>query len=332
MTDIEAYITKHNGIIVYEDKEIQGLKLELKVIESKLQKLSETKNEYINDIEEFNAQYRLKLGEIISKILKLEREILFEQIIQKGKAFRERKDRYEQSKEEYKKLKVEKEDLEKNLDKIDEFDDEYDEIYEKLQKLKKELHKQEDELNKRRKEAKRAKEELEGDPTQQEYRKAKSNYKGFSDEYDEVLKEERYEITDEEKKELKRLFRKAARLCHPDIVTDELKEQAQAIIQELNNAYAKKDLSKVREILRSLENGISFNVSSDTINDIEILKAKIVDIRNKIDHTQQELEAIKKDEVFTIIQEMDDLDMYFEDMKEKLQGKYEALLNADFDK
>ncbi len=39
--DIEEYIKKFTGLVSYEDKEIQGLKLELKVLENKLQDLSE---------------------------------------------------------------------------------------------------------------------------------------------------------------------------------------------------------------------------------------------------------------------------------------------------
>ena len=53
--DIEAYLSRYSGVIVYEDKEVQGLKLELKSLEKKLQTLSELKREYLNDIDEFNT-------------------------------------------------------------------------------------------------------------------------------------------------------------------------------------------------------------------------------------------------------------------------------------
>ena len=60
----------NNKINKYEDKELQSLKLELKILEKKLQKHSAEKNEYLNNIDEFNAQYNLKLGELIQKLSK----------------------------------------------------------------------------------------------------------------------------------------------------------------------------------------------------------------------------------------------------------------------
>ena len=53
--DIETYLSRYSGIIIYKDKEVQGLKLELKSLEKKLQTLSELKREYLNDIDEFNT-------------------------------------------------------------------------------------------------------------------------------------------------------------------------------------------------------------------------------------------------------------------------------------
>ena len=40
MLDIEVYIQKFSGLVVYEDKELQGLRLELKALERKLQELA----------------------------------------------------------------------------------------------------------------------------------------------------------------------------------------------------------------------------------------------------------------------------------------------------
>ena len=42
-------------------------------------------------------------------------------------------------------------------------------------------------------------------------------------------------------------------------------------MQKLNEAYSQKDISKVKEILHSLQNGTSFEVSSETIEDKELL-------------------------------------------------------------
>jgi hypothetical protein len=330
VTDIENYVAQFVGIVVFEDKKIQELKFELKVLEKQLQEIISKKNDYINDIEEFNIMYRLKLGGLISKILEIEKKILRDQVIEKEKIFEGKKKEYEQIKNEYKDLKKKQESLEKELDDMDEFDDAFDEVYEKLQELKKDLKIKEKVLNEKRKDAKQAKEELGDDSTRKKYEEAENDYKEFCNDYFEVLNKERNELTDDEKIELKQLYRKAVKLCHPDIVINELQLQAKSIIQELNDAYDKRDLLKVQEILFSLKNGKSFDIDSAIINDKEILIEKIVEIRQKIAVLEQEIDEIITDETFQTIQEIDDWDAYFEEMEGTLQKQYENLLNSCF--
>ena len=324
--EIEAYLGKFSGLMVYEDEEVVGLKLELKVLEDKLQKLSEHRNEYSNDINEFNTQYNLILGEIITKILDLERQMLYMETIEKELEFNNVKDAYTQCKEELEALKSERDTLEAQLRKMDEFDDDYEKTYEELQTIKQQIDEKEKELYSKRKATKVAKEELDDDPVFREYEKAKSTYEEFNSEYEEVVNEERYSLSEEEQQELKKLFRKAVKLCHPDIVSDELKEEAQAIIQELNSAYAKKDLTKVREILFNLENGITFTSASESVNNKETLQIKIVDIRSKIKIMIEEITELKEDETFNTIQDIEDWDDYFQERKEQLDEKYADLV------
>ena len=323
--EIENYIARFSGVVVYEDKELAGLRLELKKLEAKLQELSGERNEYLNDIKEFNTQYHLHLGSLIKKILKLKEEILYTSIKAKKDAFEDVKKVYEDEKEEYEDLKSKKSAKEDELSEIDEFDDSYDALYEEIQELKEELNQKEKILNEKRKETKKAKEELEEDEVTQEYEDVKNDSEEFSREYEEIQKEDRFEISDEEKKELKQLYRKASKLCHPDIVVDALKEQAHEIMLELNDAYSKKDITKVREILYSLESGNSFDISSDSIDDKELLKSKIIDIRETLDVTEQEIEEIKEEEAFSILQEYDDLEDYFSNQEELLESEYEKL-------
>ena len=85
LKDIENYLSKYSGVVKYVDSEVQGLKLELKSLETKIQKLAEQKTEYLNDIEEFNREYNLHLGELIKEILELKKEILYKQTIKQQK-------------------------------------------------------------------------------------------------------------------------------------------------------------------------------------------------------------------------------------------------------
>jgi len=330
LVDIENYLSKFSGVVIYEDREIEALRLELKILEKKLQNLSEIKTDYLNDIDEFNTLYSLKLGPLISKILHLKRELLQKALKEKQEAFDKAKAEYQSLKEETKDIKSKKQKLEEELEELDEFDDEYDELFEEFETVREELKDKEQALNEKRKKAKYAKEDIEDDPVYEQYEEAKTDYEEFSNEYNEVKEEEknRFEIDDEDKKELKKLFRKASKLCHPDIVTDELKEQATEMMKRLNEAYSQKDLVSVKKILHRLETGTGFEVASDSINDKEILKAKIKEFRENIADIENDIEEIKADDVFGIVSEVNDMDAYLERLEVQLQEEYETLQNS----
>ena len=322
---IENYINKQSGLIPYEDKEAQGLKLELKVLERKLQNLTEQKNDCIIDIDDFNREYSLKLGAVTLKILHLREEMLYQQVIVKEQAFQSRKEEYDKAKGEVENIKKQIEELEGQLENLDEFSDEYDEHYAQYQKLNETLNEKELELNKKRKEAKRAKEELDSDPVNEEYKEAKEDSETFEKEHEEVKAEESYDLNTEQLKELKALYRKACRLCHPDIVADELKDQAHKIMSELNAAKKKNNLEKVKEILYSLQSRERFDTASDTIYDKDLLKTKIINIKNKIELLQTEIHDLEISEAYKIIKGIDDRNEYFDEVNSQLVEELEQL-------
>jgi len=71
-------------------------------------------------------------------------------------------------------------------------------------------------------------------------------------------KQQKFDLSEEEKKELKKKFRIASVICHPDKVNDQFKEIAQNMFIELKKAYDENDLKKVSEILMDLEKGNYF--------------------------------------------------------------------------
>ncbi len=252
--EINAYLKVFSGIILYEDRELQ---LELKVLEEKLQNLSTQKDEYLNDINEFNVEYHLHFGELIHKILRLEEEILLASL-------KKMQENFETSTEEYSSLK-------------------------------------------------------------EEYIEIKLDSEEFDAEYEEIMREDRKELDEEEKTELKRLFKKASKLCHPDIVSGELREKATEIMQELNDANSKRDINKIKEILFSLESGNDFKVFSDTIQDKDLLKSKIVEIREMIKQKELEIQEIEDADVMKIIANYKDINIYFNEVKKQLEEEYNNL-------
>ena len=314
-------------LLVSEDIEIKELKQKLKSLEEVLEQLVEEKTEYLTNIEEFNTQYNLHLGELLKTILSLRKEILYKKTIKQQKL----KDKYEKDIKTYEDTKVTIDEiketivqLEEVLENIDEDNEDYTEIKNAYDELQVELETLESELKVQEKELEKAKEFIENEDIKNEYEEAKTHYKQYENEYENVKKaqKENIKLNDEEKIELKKLYKKAAKLCHPDIVPDELKEKAHKIMQELNEAYSKQDLNKIKSILTSLETtGFGLLVVSDSIDDKEILRAKLEEFKENIFILEEEIEDIKLDDTFVTISELNDWDEYFENLINELQTK-----------
>jgi len=330
LKEIETYLARYGGLVEYVDSDIQGLKLELKALESKLQELVEQKTDYLNDIEEFNREYNLYLGELIKEILNLKKEILYKKTIKQQKAkekYKEEKQTFEDTKETIAELTSTIAEIEDALENIDEDNENYKEFTKAYNELKEDIEKLEDELERQEEELEKTKEFIQDEDIQDEYKDVKSHYEEFENEYKYIKEASKNSVTlsDEEKKELKKLFKKTARLCHPDIVIDELKEKAHELMQKLNEAYSKQDLLQVKKILHSLETGTRFEILSDKINDKEILKEKIKEFREELQNIQEELEDIQANETFQTIAELNDWDKYFEELRGGLEEERKRL-------
>ncbi|MDQ7046628.1 MAG: hypothetical protein Q9M39_03060 [Sulfurovum sp.] len=115
-------------------------------------------------------------------------------------------------------------------------------------------------------------------------------------------------------------------MTHPDIVAEVFKEEAKEIFIALNSAYKRKDLAKVKEILEGLESGKTFAYGSDEINDKELLRKKSETLREKIRVVKEEIETLLQSETYMTIKETDDLDAYFDALKESLVFEKETLV------
>lgn len=244
---IDEYIRQFTSLVLYEDEHIQGLKLELKILEKQFLALTCKVEEYHNRINDFNARYHKELGSLLEEILIL--------------------------REEY---------------------------YEYMSKHNKEF--------------------------EYEYHEAKKDFESFHEEFKKYRYDSPFELSKQQKKELKRLYKKASRLCHPDIIEQTKKAKAEDIFKELNAAYQHNDLTKVSEILEKLLTGESFSITSDALFDKKILKEKIEVTRQKIKGSKLEIEALRRDGTFVLVSKIDDLDAYLEQIKEELLDEKEALL------
>lgn len=314
-------------IIKHTDIELQSLKEELSKLEIKLQSLSDEKNEYLRDIEDFNLQYNLYLGELIENILRLKKDILHKKNSHKKDTVDS--GNYEEIKDTISQIESALYELENSLKALHKDDLQYTETLKLYNQLKEELQNltnQKDEIE----------EQIYSFQDSEDY---DLGYKSAKHEYEEYYHEYTYikgdientlNLNDQEKLEIKSLWKKACKLCHPDIVTDDLKEKSHKVMQALNEAYNTKDIEKIKSILHDLENGFLFEIQSDSINDLDLLNTKIFEYKEQIESIVSEIEKIKNDTTFKIISQEDNWNKHFNRIKQNLKEEKEKLENQLF--
>jgi hypothetical protein len=162
------------------------------------------------------------------------------------------------------------------------------------------------------------KKETEKDPTkQQEFDEAENDFNEYENNYNNTKDKVSFALSDEEQKDLKSLYRKASKLCHPDVVCEEFKKDAEKVFSELKQAYDSNDLKKVTKILKNLEKGI-FKPNSEKISEKEKLIMMITQLKLKIEEVETNLNTLKNNETYITISKIKDWTQYFAEAKEKI--------------
>jgi hypothetical protein len=157
------------------------------------------------------------------------------------------------------------------------------------------------------------------------YEDAESDERQYKEQVESEKNKHQYDLTDEEKIELKKNFRRATLLCHPDKVSDICKDAAQKTFIELKLAYEANNLNKVSEILSQLEKGNYFKTKSETIREKDKLIVEILKVKNQIESLQIELSEIKESETYKALIKISNYDEYFKEAKQRLIMELEAL-------
>jgi PLD-like domain/DnaJ domain len=163
--------------------------------------------------------------------------------------------------------------------------------------------------------------------SEKDINEADEKYKKFEEAFNDSKGVNQLEIGDEEKIILKEKYRKASKLCHPDLISEEYKSEAEEIFKELQNAYELNDLDAVTKILSHLENG-QFQFNSQIISK----EGKLKNILNKFILKRKLLEdeilRLKKSEIYQLIEEIKDFPSYFETIKKELKREINSLRNG----
>ncbi len=157
------------------------------------------------------------------------------------------------------------------------------------------------------------------DPSKaQEYEEAKQDHAEFINDNADAIKLSSKQVNDAELTELKATFRAASRMCHPDMVDDDAKEEASALFRKLNEAYKQNDLTVVHQIHTNLKNGVFSFVALD-ISDADRLRNLIAELRNKLTELSKAIHQLRSSRVFDVTSKIEDWQGYFVNLKEQLE-------------
>jgi hypothetical protein len=160
---------------------------------------------------------------------------------------------------------------------------------------------------------------------QEKFKQAERDEERYQEQYNFEKKNEIIKLSNEQKSEIKKKFRKATFLCHPDKVNDEFKELAEEYFVKLKSAYDLNDLGRVCEILSELESNNFLKLNSEKITEVDLLNLKISKLKRHIEHIQNKIILIKKSKAYQIVYQIKDWDEYFQKTKLKLKNELDYL-------
>lgn len=168
-------------------------------------------------------------------------------------------------------------------------------------------------------------------------RKADADYESYRQRHQEAQQHQaaQQRLAEFERQELKRLWRQASKLCHPDLVDDTLKAEANTLMVRLNQARQRGDLATVRTILARLMQGQQPEMASARLNELAPLRQRINEIRRQIQALHLELSGLEKEGAWQLVTTLRDPEGYFQ-QQEKAMGNTirtleKQIVDAGFD-
>lgn len=133
---------------------------------------------------------------------------------------------------------------------------------------------------------------------EQEAEQAEQDWQDYQQEYEaQQTQDAPSHLNEEDEQELKKIYRKAANLCHPDKFEDDQKDAATQTFVALQELYDNNDLSALRELYTSLKNGGLLKAPrSTTLSRSDALRAAIAELQHRISETLRQLQRLHHSE------------------------------------
>lgn len=154
-----------------------------------------------------------------------------------------------------------------------------------------------------------------------EWQEAEKDYKTLREEHANAT--DLPPLTDAQENELKSLFRRAVKLCHPDKVAEEHREEASRRFQQAKEAQANNDLAGLRALVEALERGAFATRGAQTIEEKSKIKAVIERLNARQRALEQELTALRASEPYRILQDVTDWAAHFSRLRRRMEREIE---------
>jgi hypothetical protein len=156
------------------------------------------------------------------------------------------------------------------------------------------------------------------------------NYHGAYGETDDSIKDALKttitKLSNENQEKIKRIYKKAALLCHPDKVDENMKKEAEGVFKNLNTAYKNNDIEEVNRIYNNLKAN-NFLAKGKDYNVKDIVQKEINRLIYKINQTNIDINRLKITPSFQVIEKVYDWDLFYKLEEEKINNEIKSLKN-----
>lgn len=158
------------------------------------------------------------------------------------------------------------------------------------------------------------------------YKRAEEDEQTYKKQIIEEEEKKKHKISESEKYKLKKMYRKACLLCHPDKFENEHKDIAQNLFIQLKQSYEENNLVQVEKILENLENGVLDNEYKKQ-NEVEKVKFEIEKKQIIVAKLKSEITELESGKLMKIIKNKENWNIYFSQLKKDLEREVEYLRN-----
>jgi DnaJ-domain-containing protein 1 len=315
MAAITEWLQSQRAVTPWRDPQLAASKLELKALEERLRDLIDRRNARVQQLDEFNDLYLTRLGPLMSQILAL-RKTLAELNLRRQQAEARRREADYRRCQQYVAQAVEV------LTTLTRHwrDQPADSV--QAATARKQLQQQSNLIANLLAEAQELETGLtrEEEPARQARDEANDEYEKYREQQHEaeIRLRKGKDLSEEDQNELKRLWRQASKLCHPDLVADELKEEANAMMVQLNQAKQRGDVKAIRSLVARLHQGLEPLMASDRLNDLTRIRKKMAQVREQIDTLVSELAELEKEESWLLVSSLSNMEAYFAQQEKAL--------------